>query len=77
MTSVVGEGRSLLAQRPPSARCSCQRYGERLRRWTIGVERAARFAEVLGYSVNPFVTMAVEEQLLKAGLKVRVHLEAA
>ena len=46
-------------------------------RRTVSVERAARFAKVLGYSVNQFVAMAVEEQLLKAGLKVRVHLEAA
>ena len=43
----------------------------------VTVERAKRFAKVLGYSVNQFVAVAVENQLRKAGLKVKVHLEAA
>jgi transcriptional regulator with XRE-family HTH domain len=43
----------------------------------VTVERAKRFAKVLGYSVNQFVAVAVEDQLRKAGLKVKVHLEAA
>lgn len=40
-------------------------------------ERAAAFAQVLGYSVNQFVAVAVEDELRKAGLKVRVRLDAA
>jgi len=43
----------------------------------VTVERAAQFARVLGYSVNQFVAVAVEDQLRKAGLKVKVRLEAA
>lgn len=43
----------------------------------VTVERAAQFARVLGYSVNQFVAVAVEDQLRKAGLNVRVRLEAA
>jgi len=43
----------------------------------VAVERAAQFARVLGYSVNQFVAVAVEDQLRKAGLKVKVRLEAA
>lgn len=49
---------------------------EKMRR-AVTVERAAQFAKVLGYSVNQFVAVAVEDQLRKAGLKVKVHLEAA
>ncbi len=41
------------------------------------VKRAAQFARILGYSVNQFVAVAVEDQLRKAGLKVQVRLEAA
>ena len=40
-------------------------------------ERAAAFAQVLGYSVNQFVAVAVEDELRKAGLEVRVRLDAA
>lgn len=43
----------------------------------VTVERAAQFARVLGYSVNQFVAVAVEDQLRKAGLKVKVRLDAA
>jgi len=46
-------------------------------RRTVTVERAAQFARILGYSVNQFVAVAVEDQLRKAGMKVRVRLEAA
>lgn len=46
-------------------------------RRSVTVERAAQFARVLGYSVNQFVAVAVEDQLRKAGLKVKVRLEAA
>jgi len=41
------------------------------------VERAKSFAEVLGYSVTQFVAVAVEEQLRKSGINVKIHLEAA
>ena len=46
-------------------------------RRSISVERAAQFAEVLGYSVNQFVAVAVEDQLRRAGIKAKVRLEAA
>ncbi|MGO9272790.1 MAG: helix-turn-helix domain-containing protein [Terriglobia bacterium] len=46
-------------------------------RRTVTAERAAEFARVLGYSVNQFVAVAVEDQLRKAGLNVKVRLEAA
>jgi len=46
-------------------------------RRSVTVKRAAQFARILGYSVNQFVAVAVEDQLRKAGLKVRVRLEAA
>ena len=43
----------------------------------VRAERAAQFARTLGYSVNQFVAVALEEELRKAGLKVRVQLDAA
>jgi antitoxin HigA-1 len=46
-------------------------------RRTVRAERAAQFARVLGYSVNQFVATALEDQLRKAGLNVRVRLDAA
>ena len=46
-------------------------------RRSVTVKRAVQFARILGYSVNQFVAVAVEDQLRKAGLKVRVRLEAA
>lgn len=46
-------------------------------RRSVSVDRAAQFARVLGYSANQFVALAVEDQLRKAGLKVKVRLEAA
>ncbi len=46
-------------------------------RRTVSAERAAQFARVLGYSVNQFVATALEDQLRKAGLNVRVQLDAA
>ena len=47
--------------------------GSRLAR----AERAAKFAKVLGYPVNSFVTAALEDQLRKAGLKMRITIIAA
>jgi transcriptional regulator with XRE-family HTH domain len=46
-------------------------------RRSVSVERAKSFAEVLGYSVTQFVAVAVEEQLRKSGINVKIHLEAA
>jgi antitoxin HigA-1 len=40
-------------------------------------ERAAAFARELGYPVNHFVATAMEDELRKAGLKLRVRLDAA
>jgi len=46
-------------------------------RRTVTVERAAQFAGVLGYSVHQFVATALQDQLRKAGVSGRVHLESA
>jgi len=46
-------------------------------RRTVTVERAAKFAKVMGYSVNQFVASALEDQLRKAGIKAKVHLDVA
>jgi transcriptional regulator with XRE-family HTH domain len=43
----------------------------------VSAERAAKFAKALGYSVSSFVTAALEDQLRKAGLKMRVTIDAA
>lgn len=46
-------------------------------RRTVSIERAAQFAQVLGYSVHQFVAAALQDQLRKAGVSGTVHLEAA
>ncbi len=46
-------------------------------RRAITVERAAQFAKIMGYSVNQFVATALEDQLRKAGMKAKVHLDVA
>ncbi len=38
---------------------------------------AAKFAKVMGYSVHQFVALSLEDQLKKAGLKMKVELKAA
>ncbi len=43
----------------------------------VTAERAAYFAGVLGYSVNQFVSLVLEDQLREAGLSLKVHVEAA
>lgn len=43
----------------------------------VSPELAAHFAKVMGYSLNQFVALALEDQLMKAGLKLRVELLAA
>ena len=40
-------------------------------------ERAVQFAKALGYSVDQFVAVALEDQLRRAGLHRKVRLEAA
>ena len=49
---------------------------ERGRR-TISIERATEFAKILGYSINQFVAVALEEQAREAGLNVKIYLKAA
>jgi transcriptional regulator with XRE-family HTH domain len=41
------------------------------------VERAAKWAKRLGYPISQFVTLALQAELDAAGLKLRVHVEAA
>lgn len=43
----------------------------------VSPERAAKFAKILGYSVNILIEMAIEEQLGSMGLKYKVILEPA
>ena len=43
----------------------------------VSPERAAKFAKILGYSVNILIEMAIEEQLALIGLKYKVILEPA
>jgi hypothetical protein len=43
----------------------------------VSAERAAKFAKALGYPVSSFVTAALEDQLRKAGLKMRVTIDVA
>ncbi len=40
-------------------------------------EKAAEFAEAMGYSVNQFVAQAIEDSLKRIGLKLRVEIKAA
>jgi antitoxin HigA-1 len=40
-------------------------------------ERAAEFAQALGYSVNQFVAQAIEDSLRKLGLNLKVEIKAA
>lgn len=43
----------------------------------VSPERAAKFAKVMGYMMEQFVAVAIEDQLRKAGLKMKVLLKAA
>ena len=40
-------------------------------------EKAAAFADRLGYSVHQFVAQAIEDSLRRIGLKLRVEIKAA
>ena len=46
-------------------------------RRTVTVKRAAQFAKAMGYSINQFVAVAFDDQLRKAGLMGKVHLDVA
>lgn len=43
----------------------------------VSIERAAKFAKVMGYSVNQFIGVAIEDQLREIGMNARVTLEVA
>ena len=43
----------------------------------VSPERAAKFAKVMGYLMEQFVAVAIEDQLRKAGLPMKVLLKAA
>ena len=44
---------------------------------TVSIERAAQFAEALGYSKNQFVAAVIDDQLREAGLPFVVELKKA
>jgi transcriptional regulator with XRE-family HTH domain len=43
----------------------------------VSVERAARWAKLLGYPAPVFVQLALQDEVDAAGLKLRVDVEAA
>lgn len=43
----------------------------------VSPERATHFAKILGYSAITFVELALQDQLRKANIKMKIHLEAA
>jgi transcriptional regulator with XRE-family HTH domain len=43
----------------------------------VSPERATNFANILGYSAITFVELALQDQLKKANIKMKIHLEAA
>ncbi len=43
----------------------------------VSVERAARWAKLLGYPAQVFVQLALQDEVDAAGLKLRVDVEAA
>ena len=43
----------------------------------VSLDRAADFAKVMGYSVNQFIAVAIEDQLREIGVTARVKLEVA
>lgn len=46
-------------------------------RRTVTIEKAARFAEVLGYSKNQFIAAVIDDQLTEAGIALVVELKKA
>lgn len=43
----------------------------------ISPERAAKYAKILGYGKEQFVRLSLQDQVSKAGLKLKVKIEAA
>lgn len=43
---------------------------------TVSAERARKFAKILGYSEVTFVQLAIQDELNRLGIKMKVHLEA-
>jgi len=43
----------------------------------ITPERAAKFAKKLGYSVNQFIALSLQDQVRNAGFNLKVQIEAA
>lgn len=43
-------------------------------RKAVSPERAAKFAQILGFGANQFVRLALQDQLNSAGLNYQVHL---
>ncbi len=46
-------------------------------RRTVSPALAAKLAKAMKYSVEHFVSVALRDQLRKAGLRLKIHLEAA
>jgi transcriptional regulator with XRE-family HTH domain len=46
-------------------------------RKAVSPARAARFAEILGYSPDQFVRLSLQDQVHDAGLRLTVRVEAA
>ena len=46
-------------------------------RKAVSLERAIAFAEILGYSKDQFIRLALQSQVKAAGLSYRVRIEAA
>ncbi len=46
-------------------------------RKSVSLERAVRFAEVLGYSRDQFVRLALQAMVEEAGLPLKVKIQAA
>ncbi len=46
-------------------------------RKVVSPERAARFAKILGRSLEQFVRLSLQELVDEAGIKVRVNVDAA
>ena len=43
-------------------------------RKSVSPERAARFAQILGFSEDRFIQLALQDQLTQAGLNYKVHV---
>lgn len=43
-------------------------------RKAVSPERAARFAQILGFAEDRFIQLALQDQLIQAGLNYKVHV---